>query len=162
MQLLKSNLNLCYCDGLIKVSGRCRWLWGVWQRELSSGLSWLGCQLSKVAVPSNRRLELHRQHGMRQTGFSPELARIGLYQLRQGNDIPLVASCLAASELPLVTTLQHSDLWAAPRQELSTAQLGLEHIWSQAMDSWASAKNEHVAGRYGESLLLKLQNAQHQ
>ena len=64
---------------------------------------------------------------MWQAGLAPELARVGFQQLRQEDNIPVTASYLAAPELPLVATLQHLDLWATWRQELSSAQLGSEH-----------------------------------
>ncbi len=42
---------------------------------------------------------------MWQAGLAPKLARIALEQLGQRKDILLIAGCLAASELPPITTL---------------------------------------------------------
>ena len=88
----------------------------MWQREVSSRLSWWGCQLSKVLIPCSRRSELWRQHGVWQAGPAPELARTGSQQRGQEDNITVIASYLAAPQLPMVATLQQADLCAVWRQ----------------------------------------------
>ncbi len=70
------------------------------QCELEALSNWLGTH-PRLWVS----VRLWGEHAVWQAGLAPKPARIALEQLGQRQDILLIASCLAAPELPLITTL---------------------------------------------------------